>query len=542
MTGRLRTITRTWNVDAAGLGRLLIPRDDIVGEVAAGESPTRATMPVGATQDDIAGEAVAVVGRFSLADGPFTSYRRTVSIPPRSGGNDGSLVAAREKIEYSLPPGGIWRVIIGAFIAHALRHPPKPGKTPIWASAQRLDPRSLQVLMVLATLALVIGYHGTLLGQTITFATDEFGVDVDVQGDILAFARLGSPLAIVLGAIADRRGRRRMLVASLLGCIGTTVLGAITPNLLGLAVTQSLNRGTWGAAVALVGVILAEEMPAGARAHTLGLLGMCMALGAGLALAVLPVADTGTDAWRLLYLFPLLMIPVVLRYGRQLPESKRYERPHRRLSLRGHVPVLLLVCVAAFMLNLILGPAPQFRNEFLRDERAFSAVALSLFATLTALPGSLGILVGGRLAETMGRRSVVAVSATVGSIMVALSFSTDGALMWVTAAVGTIGLAAVGPSFMIYYAELFPTSLRGRASGIITMVAMGGSVVGLLTVGRLAKAFDAFGPAIGLMAVGPCLMALIVLGWFPETKLRELEDLNPEDDVEQSPVTKPAPT
>lgn len=517
MTGRPRTIARTRHVDAAGLDELLAPRDDIVAEQAEGS------------------------GRFSLAEGPFVHYQRTVTVvsgapTDTTRKNHGQRdITVEETIEFRLPPGGAWRLFLGVFIARALRHPPPRGATPIWAPAQRLDSRALWVLMLLATLCLVIGYHGTLLGQTMTFAAEEFDAGTAQQGDVLAFARLGSPLAILLGALADREGRRRLLVVSLLGCIGSTALGAFTPNLLGLAVTQSLNRGTWGAAVALVGVIVAEEMPAGARAHALGLLGMCMALGAGLALALLPLADLGSWVWRVLYVVPLLMVPVVLRYGSRLPESKRYVRPHCNLTLQGHVPVLVLVCLAAFMLNLVLGPAPQFRNEYLTDERAFSAAGLSVFATLTALPGSLGILVGGRLAETVGRRWVVAVSASLGGVMVAVSFAIGGPMMWLAAAVGTISLAAIGPSFMIYYAELFPTSLRGRASGIITMVAMGGSVVGLLAVGRLAQHYDSFGLAMGLMAVGPCLMALIVLLRFPETKLRELEDLHPEDAMNAGP-------
>ena len=42
---------------------------------------------------------------------------------------------------------------------------------------------------------------------------------------------------------------------------------------------------------------------------------------------VLPVADLGLGAWRILYLVPLLFLPVVLRFGRLLPESRRYVAP-----------------------------------------------------------------------------------------------------------------------------------------------------------------------------------------------------------------------
>jgi putative MFS transporter len=89
------------------------------------------------------------------------------------------------------------------------------------------------------------------------------------------------------------------------------------------------------------------------------------------------------------------------------------------------------------------------------------------------------------------------------------------------------------PSITVYGPELFPTSLRGRANSIIAMTAMGGSVVGLLAAGVLADAFDSFGPTMGILAVAPLLMAILIYKRFPETAHRELEELNPQDASDQ---------
>lgn len=509
----MRTIRRRSKVDASELARLLTPRDDIVGELEDGDQA------------------------FRLGDGPFTHYRRQLQVVSPAEVTKDELVDAasqdvevevEETIEYRLP-SGTWPFPVATLIAGALRRRPADGKLPLWAPPQRPDAQGMTVLMLLATLALVVGYHGTLLGQTMTFIADEFNVSNTMQGWALGLARIGGLLAVVLGALADRSGRRRVLTICLLGCIGSTALGAVTPNLAGLIGTQMVNRGTWAAAVALLGVIAAEEMPAGARAYALGILTMCTALGAGLALAILPVADQGTQAWRVLYAAPLLMIPLVLRYGRLLPETRRYARPHESVRLNTHMTYLILICAAMFLLNMFIGPAPQFRNEFLRDERGFSAGDLSLFAVLTAIPGALGILLGGRLAETAGRRAVASISAVAGAVLVALSFTLAGPSMWLAATVGTMSLAALAPSFTVYNSELFPTSLRGQATGIASMVAMAGSVVGLGAAGQMSDWFGSFGPAMGVIALGPVLMALLVWFRYPETKLRELEDLNPED-------------
>ena len=81
----------------------------------------------------------------------------------------------------------------------------------------------------------------------------------------------------------------------------------------------------------------------------------------------------------------------------------------------------------------------------------------------------------------------------------------------------------------MYGPELFPTSLRGTANGMVFLVGLVGQVGGLLMVGALSDQFGSIGPAMAVVGVGPILLALLVAFAFPETARRELEDLNPED-------------
>jgi MFS family permease len=85
------------------------------------------------------------------------------------------------------------------------------------------------------------------------------------------------------------------------------------------------------------------------------------------------------------------------------------------------------------------------------------------------------------------------------------------------------------PALGVYRPELFPTGLRGRASGIIQAVTLAGSATGLVLVGTLVDRWDSYVRPIALVALGPLLLAVLVLTKFPETARRELEDLNPED-------------
>ena len=497
------------SVDHATLDRIRCPRHDVVAERAAGD------------------------GHYLLDHGPFDRYSRTVHVTP-----DNGRYSVTQEFDYRLPPG-TWRFLMSHAMRHALRRPPRPdGRMPWWYPPQRPDARAASVLGILATLSLVVGYHGTLLTQTMSFAADEFGAGTTAQGGAFAAVRAGALLAILLAALADRRGRRRLLVVSLLGAIGSTVVSALAPNLATLAATQVVNRGSVSAASVLLVVIAAEEMPAGARAYALSLLSMTGALGAGMALWVLPVADIGPRAWRILYVIPLVFVPLVLRFGRRIPESRRYVRPHRTVGLAGHYHRLALLAGASFLLLLFTSPQSQFRTEFLRDERGMSAAVVSLFIIATSTPASIGIVVGGRLADTRGRRMVGAVGTVVGAVLLTLSFTFDGPAMWLTATVGSIFAAALVPALSVYGPELFPTSLRGRANGIINTVATVGSVIGLVLAGYLIDRLDSFGLALGLLAIGPLVMAVVVLAYFPETAWRELEDLNPED----RPATTTMPT
>ncbi|MGH9228216.1 MAG: MFS transporter [Acidimicrobiales bacterium] len=488
------------SVDQATLDRIRSPRQDVVAESAAGRD------------------------RYVLDHGPFEGYTRSVDVTP-----DDGRYSVTQRFDYRLP-AGTWRFLMNHPMRRALRSRPRPdGRLPWWYPPQRPDARGASVLGMLATLSLVVGYHGTLLTQTMSFAADEFGAGTTAQGGALAAVRAGALLAILLAATADRRGRRLLLVVSLLGAIGSTVLGALAPNLATLAATQVVNRGSVSAASVLLVVIAAEEMPAGSRAYALSLLSMTGALGAGMALWALPVADVGLRAWRILYVIPLVFVPLVLRFGRRLPESRRYTRPHRTVALAGHYHRLALLAGASFLLLLFTSPQSQFRTEFLRDERGMSAAAVSLFIMATSTPASIGIVVGGRLADTRGRRMVGAAGAVVGATLLALSFTFDGPAMWLTATLGSIFAAALVPALSVYGPELFPTSLRGRANGIINTVATVGSVIGLVLAGFLIDKLDSFGLALGFLAIGPLVMAAVVLVLFPETAWRELEDLNPED-------------
>jgi MFS family permease len=291
--------------------------------------------------------------------------------------------------------------------------------------------------------------------------------------------------------------------------------------------TQVLARGFATAASVTLLVAALEEMPRNNRAFAISLETMAAALGAGACVGLLFLADL--VSWRLLYAVTLLGLPLVRGIGRRFTETRRFQAPHPVATVAGHGRRLWLLGVAAVCLTIFSVPASQFQNEYLRDERGFSATRISVFIIATNVFGAIGIVVGGKLADLRGRR-VVASTAIIGGVgATVVMFVVAGWPMWAWSVIGAVIGAATVPSLGVYGPELFPTSLRGRANGVITGVARVGSVVGLVATGVLADRFDAIGPALAILALGPAIVAVLIMTAFPETAHHELEDLNPED-------------
>jgi MFS family permease len=472
-------------------------------------------------RDDVVLESGPVDGTYGLVDGPFRSYRRRLE-------DDGSRVV--ETIEFRLAVPW-WSWLLGPAARRALHQRPHlPGTQPWWAPPDRLDARAARVLGLVCAVAVVGGYLNTLFTQTVAFAADDFGTSEGAQGVAGAVVRLGLVVAFPLLLLADRRGRRRMLVLAAFLAPVLCSLGALAPSFAALTATQTLGRPVTIVLMLLVGVVAAEEMPPGGRAYAVSVIAMAGGLGAGLCVIALPLADLGTGGWRLVYVLPLFFLVVAVDVTRRLPETRRFVAAH---ATAPHFPRkrFALLALSAFLTNLLVAPASFFQNRYLRDVRGYSALAISLFTLATNTPAGVGVVAGGRIADTRGRRRVAAVGLVVGAVCTVAVFALAGSPMWVVATIGSVVGAAAVPALGVYGAELFPTGHRGKASGMISALSLVGSSIGLVLVGQLLDTGRSYGMAMAVVGGGPLVVAVLVLALYPETAHVVLEELNPEDRV-----------
>ena len=483
-------------------------------------------------RDGLVVEERVAEGEFLAVNGPVEHYRRTVLCrsltPPGANIDTEDGVEVTQTVTYRFVFPFLGWMLAGAY-ARVLRQLGRPHRHPWWAPPEPIDARAAAMLGSLCALAAVTAYPGVVIGQTIEFAREELGFSASSQSYSLAVLRADFIVALGVVYLADRRGRRKVTLAAIaLGCV-LNAISALAPTLTILVGTQVVGRGFLTGAAVLIGILAAEEMPAGCRAYAVSLLTVVGALGAGTALLALPLADLGVRGWRLLFVLSLVGLPLVAAFGRHLPESRRFRTPHADVRMTGHGRRLWLLGISALLFGFFLAPASQYQTVFLRRERGFSASRISLFAIGTNIWGGIGIVAGGRLADVRGRRKVAAVGIIGGVGCTVAMFFSVGWTIWAWSVLGSIIGAVTVPALGVYGPELFPTSLRGRANGIISGLGRVGSVLGLVVIAVLVSDDRPLAPIMALLAIGPALLAVLVVTAYPETAHRELEELNPED-------------
>lgn len=508
--------------------------------------------------DGVLLEQAVDTDEFSLAEGPFSHYTRSLDVEseqdPRTGERRHQVT---ETTQWTLSIPVFWVLFWLPFYLNVRKGLPKA--SPWWAPAGRLDERAARVIGYLGVLAIVNGYIGTVIGQTLTFAADEFcdlfEVDADglrtcidpshdksARANVFTVARIAIVLSLGLAVAADRYGRKRAMgVAVVISCAATG-LGALSPSLGFLAATQIVARGLATGVSILIAVFAAEELPPRSRAYGVSMLVLLAGLGSGMVVWVLPAVDLADWGWRIIYALGLLFLPFAAWAAGHLPTTRRFAataRTSTRESLNElrMSPVLrnrlLLLGFGALCATVFSTPASQFDNQFLRDELGFSASRISLFTVVTGTPIGLGVLAGGMLADRLGRRPIGAIGTAIGAAMTLLSFFSDGSVIWGVRAIGVVlGAGLAVPALAVYGPELFPTRLRSTANGLIISFGVVGSVIGLQLVGRLAERWDAFGPALAVAVIGPAILVLLIITVYPETANRTLEDINDEPELE----------
>ncbi len=465
-------------------------------------------------------------------------------------GASGTRLKLRAEVDLRLPYfGWLFRPLVRAAMRNSLAHmaavlearalgrqePATPAR-PVWLTREVIEPRRAATIASVAMILVIAGYGGGLFTNTVDFVAKSFDASDANLGVALAVTRVGTFIGLIGSAMADRRGRRRILLASMIGVCGASAASAVAPGLVAFTLLQVIVRGCVQLAAVVGYIAVTEEAPEGSRAFLLAIAGMASGAGFALGAGLLPIADLAESAWRLLFALAGLGLLLLPSLSRRVVETDRYAAmSDRARSARAKELVdplyggrFVVVGAVVFCLGFFGVPSLQFTNRYLQDERGFSGIGIFWLRAVTqALPSLLAIIAGGRLAESLGRKTVAARATFALALGTVAFFLWGGPALWIAMLLGTVAGAMSGPSLTAFNTELFPTEVRGRAGAALLATGVVGAVSGLLFVGYLSDPLGGVGNAIAVTCVVPVIVSLFLIPRLPEGRGRALDELSP---------------
>lgn len=414
---------------------------------------------------------------------------------------------------------------------------PPPPKRPSLAPPTAFSAPQAILLATVCALTAAATYGSSLLSQNVDYVGRSFGASDRALGTALAISRAGVLIALVSSAMADRRGRRMLMLVSFAGVCLANGVAAAAPNLAVFTVGQTLMRGFANTTLIVAGIAAIEEAPDGARAYSLALLGLAGGFGYAFGVVLLPVSDLAREAWRISFALSAATILLLPSFARQLAETQRYAGLAARDTKRGRLGEVFdpsyggrfgVLVVCSFLFSIFSAPASQFTNRYLADSRGFSGLDITVFRAITqGFPGVAGVVIGGRLAETRGRRPVAATALFLGTLAQMVFFLYGSAALWLSSSAAIVLGGIAAPALGAFNGEMFPTEIRGTANAFLLVAGVAGSAVGLVLSGSLSGRIG-LGSALALTGVASLLASLFVLR-LPETAARSLDEVSPSE-------------
>jgi putative MFS transporter len=415
--------------------------------------------------------------------------------------------------------------------------------TPFLGRPPALTRRQWRLLGLVSLVSLFEQYDVYLFALNLAHIQRELGIDEGQLGLLGGVVRAGALGAVLVALAADRLGRRRLLLATVIAYTALTGATAFAPDATWFVVCQTLARVFSAAESLLAVVVIAEEFDPEHRGWGIGALGAVTACGAGLAAVLFGFVDLMPWGWRTLYGIGLVPLLVLAWWRRSMPETERFlalerERGDALRSAPALRPIATLVRSypgrlfalggAVLLLGLAISPALFFAPKYLQDVHGWSPGGVAALNFGGGFFAVIGNPLAGWLSDRYGRRPITSLFLILTSLgamgLYAGSGPAVGAL-WVLLVFGNMGAEV---TLAAYGAEMFPTSQRSTASGVRAFATTLGIVAGLAAVSALFALLGSNWTAILLLAAGALAAALLVWVAFPETAGRSLEEIAPE--------------
>jgi MHS family citrate/tricarballylate:H+ symporter-like MFS transporter len=378
---------------------------------------------------------------------------------------------------------------------------------------------------------LIFGFFAIQIGQ-VFFPDDSATAGLLKTLAVFGAGFLTRPLGgLVLGRMGDRIGRKPVMLFTF-GLMGVSIAGlALTPSYASIGVAapalallfRLLQGFALGGEVGPTTAYLLEAAPLRQRGRYVSLQNatqyfavLCVGIVSTLMGTLLPQEAFGQWGWRAAMLLGAAVIPFAYLMRRRLPETLHATaaeevaaQPPLRLAL------LALLMIAATTISTY---CMNYVATYVQHTLGVSAMLASVCTIICGLCAMSGALIGGRLSDHIGRKTVLLLGG-VGLMVLgvpcffAMLLSPTGPVLAAAAGLMSFFVGLFPPAVLTNIAESYPVMLRARSLGFLyafTVAVFGGTSQYIVT-----WLIDATGSPLapawymtGAMAIGVVGMAL----------------------------------
>ena len=358
---------------------------------------------------------------------------------------------------------------------------------------------------------------------------DDFHTVVKQVSLALTLTLAARPIgAFIFGRLADRYGRRPVLMFDVALYSALAVISAFSPNLTVLLVLRFLfgvaMGGEWG-----IGASLAlETVPAKSRGVVSGILQEGYPVGFFLAaLANLALPYVGWRGLMAMGALPALAILYIRRHVEESPAwlerqkaSREGHAPSLIQSMKGHWGRFLYVVVLMTAFNFLSHGSQDLYPTFLKVQHHFAAWQVTVLTLALNTGAVCGGLIFGALSERIGRRRAIILAALLALPVLPLwAFSPTMVLLGLGAFLIQIAVQGAWGVVPAHLNELSPPDIRGAFPGFAYQLGNVFAAGNAYWQADIAKARgDDYGFALAVVCGGVAVILAIVAALGPEAK------------------------
>ena len=374
-------------------------------------------------------------------------------------------------------------------------------------------------MLLLAPATFFQGYDLLAVSLALPLIREEFHLTISQSGFLVSAVFAGSFGVFAFLPLADRFGRRPLLVVTVVGYTIASFLTAFSRGIAEFIIYQFISHAFLTSEDTLSVIVVVELADPDKRGRALAVLASAAALGQAAAgggfLAILALHGS----WRLLYLLSVPPLILVALARRGLPETLRHEgkKPQALHLLPGRL--LIATSVLSFCIALFPGAVTALASTLVLDVWHMTIESLRPQYFLVWLLAASGFFVAGKMLDRVGRRPTSALF-FFGTAVAGLVCFPAVSTFWRVVGLGLVIFTITGstPCFAAYSTEIFPPGLRGRAGALLQGVALASNAAAPAIAAALSRPLEGIGPALGAVGLSYVAAAATVFFFMPETR------------------------